>query len=108
MTTPESHIQARILLECGALPDVRLFRNHVGRVVDVRGRRHTFGLCPGSPDIVGWRTVDGRAVFVGIEVKGPQTRIQENQTRFLAVLAAAGGLCGIARSVEDARRVLGC
>jgi hypothetical protein len=119
----EAEIQARILLAIGALPGVRVFRNHVGeawhgkvlehapgRLLLAHPRRVTFGLTPGSHDIVGWRTVTvqpgdvGREIaqFIGMEVKTPAGAVADRQRRFHAVLTAAGGLSAVARSPEAA------
>lgn len=132
--TPESEIQARILLDIGAHPDVRVFRNTVGegwqgRVVarnqgavrlqsgDIvlrNARAVTFGLCVGSSDIVGWRRVlvteamvgHRLAVFTAPEVKTATGRTTAAQDRFLNAVVAAGGFAGVVRSPEDARRLL--
>ena len=110
----EQAIQQRIRLDCSRGP-VRLWRNNVGRLMDQSGRPVTFGLCPGSADLIGYRTITitpdmvGQriAVFASIEVKTPTGRPTPQQTAWLEHVTAAGGLAGIARSVEDARRILG-
>lgn len=116
MSAPESDIQARIMLGVGALPGVRVFRNTIGEgwqgervhsndrtlVVLKRARYVTFGLAPGSPDLIGWRSVIitpdmvGRVVgqIVGIEVKAQGQKPRTDQARFLATMTAAGGLAG--------------
>jgi hypothetical protein len=122
-TMSESDIQARILLAIGALPGVRVFRNHVGegwhgqvldqspdRLLLAHPRRVTFGLAPGSSDIIGWRTVTIRpedvgrqiAQFVGHEVKTTTGVAAEKQRKFHAALSAAGGLSAVVRSPERA------
>lgn len=113
----ESDVQARILLDCGARPGVRLFRNTVGEgwqgeilertpnTVTLRRPRYvTFGLMPGSSDLIGWR--DG--MFAAIEVKAERGgRRSAEQERFIAAVLAAGGFAGVARSPAEARRILG-
>jgi hypothetical protein len=114
----EQAIQQRIRLACSRGP-TRLFRNNTGRLRDERGQLVTFGLCPGSADLIGYRTVEiteddvraagGRlrlAVFAAVEVKAPTGRATPEQTAFLEHVTAAGGLAGIARSVEDAQAIL--
>ena len=72
-----------------------------------------FGLCKGSADLIGWRTVTitpdmvGQqvAVFLSIEVKTPTGRIRPEQQQWLETVQAAGGIAGVARSVEDAQRL---
>lgn len=110
----EAHIQQHIrLLSRGP---VRLFRNNVGRLPDPRtGRLVTFGLAPGSADLIGWRTVEitpemvGQqiAVFASLEVKSPRGRLRPDQAAWLAAVQAAGGIAGVARSAEEAQQILG-
>lgn len=107
----ESDVQARILLKLGALPGVRLFRNTcgegwqgkvVGKTADtvtlLRPRYVTFGLAPGSADLIGWH--GGR--FLAIEVKTDIGRTRVDQSKFIAAVLASGGIAGIARSDRDA------
>ena len=110
----EQAIQQRIRLACSR-GRVRRWRNNTGRLRDERGQLVTFGLCPGSADLIGYRsitvTVDmvGQtvAVFAAVEVKTPPGRPTPEQTAFIEHIRAAGGLAGIARSVEEARQILG-
>jgi hypothetical protein len=125
--TTEKDLQNKILLAVGR-GDTRLFRNQVGTgwygCIDVRGRGDVLirgarplraGLCPGSSDLIGWRTVTvtpemvGRriAVFAAVEVKSARGRISAEQQQFLEVVRSAGGIAGVARSVEEARRLCG-
>ncbi len=109
----EQTIQQSIRLACSRGP-VRLWRNNVGRLLDQQGRPVTFGLCPGSADLVGYSTVTitpdmvGQtvAVFTAVEVKAPTGRPTPQQTAWLEHIRAAGGRAGIARSVEDAQRIV--
>ena len=126
--TSEAQVQARILLACGALPGIRLFRNTVGegwvgkvirsndpRLTILRdARRVTFGLFPGSPDILGWKTIEinrsmeGQIIaqLVGLEVKnGLGVRFAE-QVKFGNALQAAGALYGVVNSTEIAKFIL--
>ena len=110
----EQTIQQRIRLACsrGA---VRLWRNNTGRIVGQDGRMVTFGLCPGSSDLIGYRSVtigpehvgQTLAVFAAVEVKAPTGRPTPEQTAFVEHVRAAGGLAGIARTIDDAVRILG-
>jgi len=111
----EQTIQQQIRLACsGPGSPARLWRNNVGRLLDQSGRPVTFGLCPGSADLVGYRTVTitpdmvGQriAVFAAVEVKAERGRPTPQQTAWLEHVTAAGGLAGIARSVDDARSIL--
>jgi hypothetical protein len=66
-------------------------------------RMMTFGLCVGSSDIVGIAP-DGR--FLAIEVKTPTGRPTKEQLRFIAAVRNAGGIAGIARSVDEALQLI--
>ena len=124
----EGTIQAKILLKAGAMSGVRIFRNTVGQgwhgqVVEHRGalltlrnpRRVTFGLCPGSADLVGWRVVTitpamvgaNIAQFTALEVKTSIGRAADHQNKFLDVLRNAGGLAEIVTSPEQAAALFG-
>ena len=109
----ELAVQNAIRLEHGAGP-ARLWRNNTGALKDATGRLVRYGLCPGSSDLIGLRTriiteadLGHRfAQFVAIEVKD-RGRATPEQERFITMIQQAGGLAGVARSVEDARRILG-
>jgi len=121
----EHHTQQEIRLALSN-GDSRVFRNNVGvgwtgtvkrlpggRVLIEDARPLDAGLCKGSSDLIGWKSITvtpemvGRslAVFVAVEVKGPKTRITPEQTNFIDRVISAGGLAGIARSVKDARNI---
>jgi len=109
----EQELQQRIRLQLGSSP-VRLWRNNVGALRDERGRLVTYGLCKGSSDLIGLRQVligpehlgKTMAVFSAIEVKAPKGRLREEQRLFLELVERFGGYSGVARSVEEAARVL--
>lgn len=109
----EQQIQQQIRLALGHGP-VRLWRNNTGTLRDERGRPVSFGLCPGSADLIGYRSITitpdmvGRqlAVFAAVEVKAPTGRLTPGQAAFLEHITAAGGLAGVARSVQDAEELL--
>jgi hypothetical protein len=111
----ETTLQQQIRLALGTHPQTRLFRNQVGSLPDPRtGRLVTFGLARGSADLIGWRTItvtadmvgQRLAVFTSIEVKTPTGRVRPDQTAWLGAVRAAGGIAGIARSVDDAATIL--
>ena len=77
-----------------------------GDVVIRQGRPLHAGLCVGSSDLIGYRQVDGIAQFVALEVKSATGRPTAQQVQFLDHIQAAGGLAGIARSVDDAAAIL--
>jgi hypothetical protein len=130
----ERDTQNRILLTCSR-GDTRLFRQNVGQGwtgdaqritrhtsvtvmpgdVVIRGARPLHaGLCTGSSDLIGWRSIEvtadmvGRrlAVFSAVEVKSATGRPTEQQRAFLGAVQDAGGVACVARSVEDAQRAL--
>ena len=109
----EQHIQQHIRLACSTGP-VRLFRNNTGVLKDQHGRPVQFGLCKGSADLIGWTTrtitpdMVGQqvAVFTSIEVKTLTGRIRPEQRAWMEKIQAAGGIAGVARSVEDAKALL--
>jgi hypothetical protein len=123
----ESNIQNLILLDVGKLTNVRLFRNNTGtgwqgktlqhngtRLVLESPRPLNAGLCKGSSDLVGWTekiiTADmvGQkiAIFTAIECKTATGRPTTEQLNFIERVRNAGGFAGIARSPEDARKIM--
>ena len=108
----EQSIQQHIRLTCST-GATRLFRNNTGTLRDQHGRPVSFGLAKGSADLIGWRTVTitpemvGQqvAVFTSIEVKTPTGRVKPEQQQWLDAVQAAGGIAGVARSVEEALRI---
>jgi len=109
----EQTIQQHIRLAC-SIGSCRLFRNNTGTLRDINGRPVTFGLCKGSADLIGWttRTITSEmvgqqiAVFTSIEVKSSSGRVKPEQQQWLNAVLAAGGIAGVARSVEEAMDLL--
>lgn len=66
---PEQEVSNAIRLAVGSLPDVRLWRNNVGTLLDSRGIPVSYGLANGSADLVGLVAPHGR--MLSIEVKRP-------------------------------------
>ena len=99
---------------------IRVFRNNTGtgwigdvashspdRIVLINPRPLHAGLCTGSSDLIGWRTIIAQpgqriAQFVAIEVKTQIGRVSPEQANFISVLNAAGGLAAVVRSPEEA------
>lgn len=118
----EKNTQSEIMLAVSRAGAV-IFRNNIGNGVlghviqqagtsfhIVNGRRVQFGLCPGSSDLIGWRTVTvtpamvGKSVclFLALEVKTKTGTPTEEQVNFLLRVREAGGLAGVVRSVDEA------
>ena len=94
----EAKLLEEIRLELGKLPNVVIWRNSTG-VAEIQGRKIRYGLCVGSPDIVGIAP-GGR--FLGIEVKTKSGRVTKDQRMFIELVRWMGGFAGVARSVQDA------
>ena len=115
MSNKETTLQQEIRLALGQLPDLRMFRNQVGQLPDLRtGRPVQFGLAKGSSDLIGFKTIkitqdmvgSSVAQFVSIEVKTPTGKPTQIQQNWLHCIKSAGGISGIARSIEDAKKIL--
>jgi hypothetical protein len=124
----ESSIQSKIMLDLGSRPDVRLFRNNVGNgfhgqvfeesprcVTLINYRRVQYGLCVGSGDLIGFKSVVitpemvGRrvAIFVSSETKRPKENPKPAQDNWRIMVGNLGGFSGVVRSVEDAQTLVG-
>ena len=115
MSNSETTLQQQIRLALGQRPDLRLFRNQVGQLPDPRsGRWVQFGLAKGSSDLIGFKTVEitpemvGKklAVFCSIEVKTAKGKLSPMQHNWLSCVNKAGGITGVARSVQDAIQII--
>ena len=110
----EQEIQQRIRLACGHGP-VRLWRNNTGALVDQQGRFVRFGLCKGSSDLIGLRSLEitpelvGQrlAQFVALEIKTGSGTVSSEQRAFLRLVEELGGVSAVCRSVEEAEQLLG-
>lgn len=109
--------EIRLAISRGAC---RAFRNNNGKLQDRNGRWVTFGLFPGSGDLIGWQTVTitpdmvGTRVarFLSVEIKKPLAKTDKqrliDQANWRNAVNAAGGIAIEARSVaevEDALRL---
>lgn len=80
------------------------FRANVGTFKTEDGRFVTTGLPPGFSDLFGFNLKDGKMFF--IEVKTERGRLSARQRQFLSAMQAHGCRAGVARSVEEARRII--
>ena len=115
---PDGHrertIMRRILLALCRITGVRLFRNNIGLAKYPDGSRVKYGLCPGSADLIGWRSMTvtpdmvGRkvAVFMAVETKAARGRVTAGQENFIDRVREAGGIAGVVRSEEEARGLI--
>lgn len=95
--------------------NVRLFRVNAGiawagKIVERTPRKlvlldyHPVKLGPtGISDLIGW---SAGGLFTAIETKFGRRQTTDEQAAFLRLVLAAGGRAGIARSVEDAVRII--
>ncbi|MCP9787480.1 VRR-NUC domain-containing protein [Cyanobium sp. Maggiore-St4-Cus] len=113
-SSPSEHeIQQRIRLTCGRGP-VRLWRNNTGALVDQQGRFVRFGLCKGSSDLIGLRSLEitpelvGQRIaqFVALEIKTGSGTVSPEQRAFLQLVQQLGSLGGVWRSIAEAQAVL--
>jgi hypothetical protein len=107
--------------------DTRLWRNNVGEAwvgkslrvpqgILIRDPyRVTYGLAPGSADLIGYRSAvitpqmvgQRLAILASIEVKSDRRgRKQPGQQEWSDMVTAAGGLAGFASSVDQAQAIL--
>lgn len=122
----EHDIQVRIMLAMSKR-NAKIFRNNVG--VGWQGKSYKrpngdlvienprplhAGLCVGSSDLIGWRSVvvtpemvgKRLAVFTAVEVKQPKKKPTEAQSNFINLVLSQGGYAGVATSEEEAIDVL--
>jgi hypothetical protein len=94
-----------------------LWRNNTGKLQDQYGRWVSYGLAIGSADLVGVQRVSlpcpscGAALpplgrFFAVEGKQEGARPSEDQETWLRVVQEHGGVAGVARSYEDAVRLV--
>ena len=121
----EHAIQNEIRL--GISGKATMFRNNVGTawigdatklkdgsVLIRNARRLHAGLCEGSSDLIGWRSLiitpemvgERIAVFAALEVKSKTGRATAGQKNFCDRVIQAGGLAGIVKSLDDAKKAL--
>lgn len=109
----ESDLYPRAMLIATERGD-RLFRNNVGGFRTLDGRFIRTGLCVGSHDLIGWRSVTITpemvgmkiAQFVGLEAKSQRGKLTKEQLAFAEILNLAGGLASVVRTEEDVRLCL--
>lgn len=86
-----------------------LFRNNCGKLEDKRGRWVTFGLCIGSGDLIGWKSViitpemvgQRVAIFTSAEGKSEGKGLTDRQKNFRDAVREAGGIAGVVHCPDD-------
>lgn len=94
--------------------DVRLWRNNVGAFPLPNGGWLRYGLCTGSADFIGIRSIVvspgmvGKriAVFLAIESKAPGKDAEDHQDTWLTDVRDAGAIAGVARDAQEAEDLL--
>lgn len=99
----EAEIMREIMLALSADGHV-IFRANVGLFYTADGRAIRTGLPFGFTDLFGYRWRDQKAIF--IEVKTATGRVSKEQAAFLKAMRKRGALAGVARSVEDAKKLI--
>jgi hypothetical protein len=103
MSKLEIQIQDDVRLVLGADRSSVWWRNNVGTAKTERGTTITFGLSPGSADLIGCF----RGRFVAVELKTEVGRQSKNQKLWQGqVEDRGGGIYAIVRSEDDARALL--
>lgn len=98
----EQTIQNEIIIAVNRLGH-RLWRSNAGKVITKDNR--VIQLMPkGFPDTVGFRKSDGK--FIVIEVKTEKGRLRPEQEKFKTFIETQPVLYGVARSVEDAIKII--
>lgn len=99
----ESTILEAVLRYVRIHPKVAWVRRMNTGAVQMRGVRFMrFGFL-GCSDLIG-QVKGGR--FLAIEIKAPAGRLTVEQTEFLDRVKRHGGVSGVARSIEDAEKIL--
>ena len=81
-----------------------VFRVNVGKGYTPDGRYFDTGVPVGFSDLFGHRKSDGKAFY--IEVKTLDGRVRRDQEKFIKAMKESGALAGVARSVEDAIKII--
>ena len=81
-----------------------VFRSNVGKVKTIDGRWFDTGLPKGHPDLYGFRWSDHQVFY--LEIKNERGKPRPDQIRFHEMLTKRGVIHGIARSPEDALKII--
>lgn len=92
----------------------KIVRRGDGSIIIYDPRPFNTGTPAGFSDGIGWHSVvitpemvgQKVAIFTAIEAKTPTGRVSKEQQNFIDVVDEAGGIAGVARSAEDAIKLL--
>lgn len=101
----EAHIEQSILTWLATLPNVFAWKNVSSGFNDGKSwRKHASAFAiRGVPDILGFFD-DG--VMLAIEVKTPRGVVSDHQRSFISKAAKSNVVCGVARSLDQAKSIL--
>ena len=99
----EHNIQSNIMVEVSKT-NCTIFRTNVGKVRMFDGRWFDTGLPKGHPDLYGFKHSNGKVFY--LEIKNKNGRAREDQKQFHNMLTNHGIIHGIARSPEDALKII--
>lgn len=97
----ETDLQSLIRLELSKHGIV--LRLNVGTFKTQDGRYISSGLPPGTSDLL----FIGKGFIAFIEVKTPTGKVEDDQEKFIQRVISLGHRAGVARSVEDALKIIG-
>lgn len=103
MATREQKIQNDIRVALSK-NNCTVFRVNVGSVRTPDGRFFSAGVPGGHPDLYGFRWSDNQVFY--IEVKNERGKPREDQVKFHQMLTKHSIIHGIARSAEDAVKIV--
>ncbi|MFS8161473.1 VRR-NUC domain-containing protein [Lacticaseibacillus rhamnosus] len=99
----EHEIQSEIMLALSRA-GCTIIRTNVGKVRTETGRIFVAGPPKGWPDLTGFRHHDGRLIL--IEVKNETGRLRQDQKHFAEFIKQFPVIYGVARSAEDALKLI--
>lgn len=107
------------LIDASKLPGTRLWSNpsgmgYMGSVVnrskDSSGNTYItiknprvvkYGLCPGSLDMVGFKTVDNKPIYTEIDAKVGKDKLSVLQKKRIDMIRKFGGFAGVVKKEGD-------
>jgi VRR-NUC domain. len=112
----EKTVERNLILEASKI-GMTLFKNEVGFAITQNGFPVHYGLCKGSSDLIGWRSVEitedmiGKRIaqFCAVEVKKDKHgkyRATSEQQNFINAVKKAGGFGVVADCKEDLKNDL--